>query len=94
MVEFDDLDRGLLHALQVDGRAPFRRIADVLGVSDQTVARRYARLRSVQALRVIGFSDPVLVGDDQWMVRARCAPPPRRRSPTRWPGARTRRGSA
>jgi DNA-binding Lrp family transcriptional regulator len=73
-VELDDLDRGLLHALQIDGRAPFRRIADVLGVSDQTVARRYARLRSAQALRVIGFSDPAVVGDDQWMVRARCAP--------------------
>jgi DNA-binding Lrp family transcriptional regulator len=74
VAEFDDLDRGLLHALQVDGRAPFRRIAEVLGVSDQTVARRYARLRSTQALRVIGVSDPAVVGDDQWMVRARCAP--------------------
>ena len=74
MVEFDGLDRGLLHALQVDGRAPFRRIGEVLGVSDQTVARRYARLRSVQALRVIGVSDPAVVGDDQWMLRARCAP--------------------
>jgi DNA-binding Lrp family transcriptional regulator len=73
-VEFDDLDRALHHALQVDGRAPFRRIAEVLGVSDQTVARRYARLRSTQALRVIGFSDPAAVGDDQWLVRARCAP--------------------
>jgi DNA-binding Lrp family transcriptional regulator len=74
VVEFDDLDRALHHALQVDGRAPFRRIAEVLGVSDQTVARRYARLRSTQALRVIGFSDPAAVGDDQWLVRARCAP--------------------
>jgi DNA-binding Lrp family transcriptional regulator len=74
VVDFDDLDRGLLHALQVDGRAPFRRIAEVLGVSDQTVARRYARLRSGQSLRVIGVSDPAVVGDDQWMVRARCAP--------------------
>ena len=74
MVGFDELDRGLLHALQVDGRAPFRRIGDVLGVSDQTVARRYARLRSSRAVRVIGVSDPTVVGDDQWMVRARCAP--------------------
>ncbi|WP_280393334.1 AsnC family protein [Nocardia wallacei] len=32
-----------MHALQVDGRAPFSRIADVLGVSDRTVARRSAR---------------------------------------------------
>src|SRR6195952_3076649 len=69
VVEFDDLDRGLLHALQVDGRAPFRRIAEVLGVSDQTVARRYARLRSTNALRVLGLVDPTTVGDIQWSVR-------------------------
>jgi DNA-binding Lrp family transcriptional regulator len=74
MAEFDDVDRALVHALQIDGRAPFRRVAEVLGISDQTVARRYARLRSVRALRVIGFSDPIAVGDDQWHVRLRCAP--------------------
>ncbi len=38
----DDLDRGLIHALHIDGRAPFSRIAAVLGVSAQTVARRCA----------------------------------------------------
>ncbi|GAA4796586.1 Lrp/AsnC family transcriptional regulator [Actinomycetospora chlora] len=74
MEEFDDVDRALVHALQVDGRAPFRRVAEVLGVSDQTVARRYARLRSTRALRVVGFSDPTVVGDDQWHLRLRCAP--------------------
>ncbi|GLZ45337.1 AsnC family transcriptional regulator [Actinomycetospora sp. NBRC 106375] len=73
-VEFDDLDRALVHALQVDGRAPFRRVAEVLGVSDQTVARRYARLRTARTLRIVGFSDPTVVGDEQWHVRLRCAP--------------------
>ncbi|WP_433784222.1 Lrp/AsnC family transcriptional regulator [Actinomycetospora sp. CA-101289] len=73
-MEFDEIDRALVHALQVDGRAPFRRVAEVLGVSDQTVARRYARLRAARALRVVGFSDPAVVGDDQWHVRLRCAP--------------------
>ncbi|HEY0811870.1 MAG TPA: AsnC family transcriptional regulator [Pseudonocardia sp.] len=70
---FDDLDRRLLHALQVDGRAPFRRIGEVLGVSDQTVARRYARLRSSRALRVLGLSD---AGADevQWILRVRATP--------------------
>lgn len=42
----DPLDLKLLHALQIDGRAPFSRIAEVLGVSDQTVARRFRRLRT------------------------------------------------
>jgi len=71
---FDDLDRGLLHALQIDGRAPFRRIGEVLGVSDQTVARRYARLRDARALRVLGLSDPVLVDQAQWLIRVRAVP--------------------
>lgn len=71
---FDDLDRGLLHALQIDGRAPFRRIGEVLGVSDQTVARRYARLRRSRALRVLGLSDPAVVDQVQWTVRVRATP--------------------
>ena len=41
----DDLDRRLLHALHLDGRVSFRTLAAVLGVSDQTVSRRYSALR-------------------------------------------------
>jgi DNA-binding Lrp family transcriptional regulator len=71
---FDDLDRRLLHALQVDGRAPFRRIGEVLGVSDQTVARRYARLRAARALRVLAMGDPSVFPATQWLLRLRAAP--------------------
>jgi DNA-binding Lrp family transcriptional regulator len=71
---FDDLDRQLLHALQVDARAPFRRIGEVLGVSDQTVARRYARLRAARTLRVLGMADPSVVPAAQWLLRLRAAP--------------------
>ncbi|MEU8952888.1 AsnC family transcriptional regulator [Streptomyces sp. NPDC048518] len=71
---FDELDRKLLHALEVDGRAPFSRIAGVLGVSDQTVARRYRRLRAEAGLRVIGVRDTRRLGRDEWMLRLRCAP--------------------
>ena len=72
--DFDDLDRALVHALQVDARAPFRRLGEVLGVSDQTVARRYGRLRDRQALRVLGLTDPVVVDERQWIFRVRVAP--------------------
>jgi DNA-binding Lrp family transcriptional regulator len=72
--DFDDLDREVVHALQVDARAPFRRIGEVLGVSDQTVARRYARLLERQALRVLGLTDPVVVDERQWIFRVRVAP--------------------
>lgn len=69
----DLLDAQLLHALHVDGRAPFRSIAEVLGVSDQTVARRYARLRSSGRLRIRGQTDAGQADQTQWIVRVQCA---------------------
>ncbi|HJP79093.1 MAG TPA: Lrp/AsnC family transcriptional regulator [Pseudonocardiaceae bacterium] len=72
--EFDQLDRQLLQALQLNGRAPFSRIAEVLEVSDQTIARRYSRLRSTCALRVLGMTDPSALGEVAWFVRVQCAP--------------------
>lgn len=71
---FDTLDRQLIHALQLDGRASFSRIASVLGVSDQTVARRYTRHRSSGALTVLGLTEPPALGEVEWLVRVQCAP--------------------
>ena len=70
----DDLDRKILHALQLNGRAPFSLIGEVMGVSEQTVARRYRRLRSAGVVRVIGLVDPMSVGQLDWMVRINCRP--------------------
>ncbi|MEV0219749.1 Lrp/AsnC family transcriptional regulator [Streptomyces sp. NPDC050704] len=70
----DPLDVELLHALEVDGRAPFSRIAAVLGVSDQTVARRYRRLVAEGGLRVVAVRNNVRLGRDDWMLRLRCTP--------------------
>ncbi|MET9364091.1 Lrp/AsnC family transcriptional regulator [Streptomyces sp. NPDC006632] len=72
--DYDDLDRRLVHALQIDGRAPFSTIAEALGVSDRTVARRYARLRATGAVRVLGGIAPVVLGTVPWLLRVRCAP--------------------
>ncbi|SFW79272.1 Lrp/AsnC family transcriptional regulator [Amycolatopsis australiensis] len=70
----DELDRKILHALQIDGRAPFQRIAEVVGVSPQTVQRRYGRLRAEAGLRVTGQIRPEAVGEEEWLLRIRCAP--------------------
>ncbi|MFI0716356.1 Lrp/AsnC family transcriptional regulator [Streptomyces inhibens] len=70
----DEVDRGLIHALHIDGRAPFSRIGAVLGVSTQTVARRYRRLRADAALRVVGLADPHRAGRAQWLVRLTAGP--------------------
>jgi DNA-binding Lrp family transcriptional regulator len=72
--DYDELDRRLVHALQVNGRAPFSVIAEVLGVSDRTIARRYAKLRSSGAVRVLGGVDPTALGAVLWFLRVRCAP--------------------
>lgn len=65
----DDVDRGLIHALHIDGRAPFSKIAAVLDVSTQTVTRRYQRLRATAGLRVVGLADPRRAAHTQWLVR-------------------------
>ena len=68
----DEIDRQLTQCLGVDGRASFSQIAELLGVSDQTVARRYRRLRSAGVLRVVGLkSRPKTLG---WFLRMRCVP--------------------
>ncbi|GIH48611.1 DNA-binding transcriptional regulator, Lrp family [Microbispora rosea] len=70
----DDLDRALVHALQIDGRASFRQIAEVVGTSEHTIARRYRRLRSQGLLRVVGMLDGTRFGQTSWAVRLVCTP--------------------
>ncbi|MDE9364107.1 AsnC family transcriptional regulator [Luteipulveratus sp. YIM 133132] len=73
-IQIGDLDVRILHCLQVAPRAPFAVVADVLGVSEQTVARRFRRLRSVGVVRVVGLVNPVRLGQTGWGVRVRCRP--------------------
>jgi DNA-binding Lrp family transcriptional regulator len=74
LVEIDGIDRALIHALNIDGRAPFSQIAAVLSLSDQTVARRYRRLRATSIARVVGQTLFWRVGHVRWFLRIRCAP--------------------
>ncbi|WP_033262783.1 Lrp/AsnC family transcriptional regulator [Amycolatopsis vancoresmycina] len=70
----DRVELGLLQALQIYGRVPFSQVAEVLGVSDQTVARRYQALRASGAVRVVGQTAPDAVGEESWLVRVACTP--------------------
>src|SRR5215472_7292577 len=73
-VTLDELDRQLVHCLGVNGRASFSQIAEILGVSDQTVARRYRKMRSSGALRVVGLKSRKRLGALGWFLRIRCVP--------------------
>ncbi|MFI9388379.1 Lrp/AsnC family transcriptional regulator [Kutzneria sp. NPDC052558] len=68
------IDRQIVQCLQRDGRAPFRRIAEALGVSEQTVARRYRTLHSDGALRVRAQLGNRVAGTQRWFVRVQCRP--------------------
>ncbi|MEV0685482.1 AsnC family transcriptional regulator [Nocardia sp. NPDC050378] len=72
--QVDPLDMKIIHALQIDGRAPFSLIGETIGVSDQTVARRYARLRAHDAIRVTAQTDAWIVGEEEWVLRIQCPP--------------------
>jgi DNA-binding Lrp family transcriptional regulator len=72
--QLDDVDRQLLHALTVAPRASFRVLAAALGVSDQTIARRYRRLVDTADLRVTGMVHGPRAGWVDWIVRLQVAP--------------------
>jgi DNA-binding Lrp family transcriptional regulator len=71
----DRVDRQILHALQIAPRAPFARIATVLGVSEQTVARRYQRMRGAGIVRVLARQEPThRANGSYWSLRIGCRP--------------------
>lgn len=72
--DLDALDRALVQALMIDGRVPFSRLAEILGVTDQTVTRRYRRLRTAGLLRVIGLPVGTRIGLYESRLRIQCTP--------------------
>jgi Lrp/AsnC family transcriptional regulator for asnA, asnC and gidA len=56
--DLDTLDRGIIAALQVDGRRAYSRIADEVGVSESVIRYRVRRLEDV------GVADPQRIGYD------------------------------
>lgn len=70
----DETDRGLIHALHIDARAPFSQIGSALGVSTQTIARRYQALRDKAALRVHGLPHPQHAHLAEWLIRLTVSP--------------------
>lgn len=70
----DQLDAQILHSLQLAPRVSFRRIATVVGATEQTVARRYHRLRRDGVVRVVGLENRWAQDDASWVCRIRAAP--------------------
>jgi len=85
----DELDRGIIEALQENGRESFRRIASLLGVSEATVRARYARLTNEGILQVVAVTNPLGLGFDQALIGVKTsgAPDTVADEIARWPEA-------
>jgi DNA-binding Lrp family transcriptional regulator len=70
----DTIDRQIIHILTIEPRASFRTLADVMGISDQTAARRYRRLSQTAGLRVLGVLSGPRLGWVDWFVRLQTTP--------------------
>ncbi len=60
----DEVDQGIIEALQENGRTSFRGIAARIGVAEATVRARYSRLVRDDILQVTGVTNPLGLGFD------------------------------
>ena len=86
----DAIDRGIIEALQENGRESFRAIAGRVGVAEATVRARYTRLVRDEIIQVTGITNPLGLGfDAQAMVGVNTAgaPDPVADEISAWPEA-------
>jgi Lrp/AsnC family transcriptional regulator, regulator for asnA, asnC and gidA len=60
--EIDDLDRGIIKLLSVDGRMSFTELSARLNVTEKTVRARYKNLIENKILDVVGVVNPIAIG--------------------------------
>jgi Lrp/AsnC family transcriptional regulator for asnA, asnC and gidA len=60
--ELDEIDRGIIAALQVDGRRAYSRVAAELGVHESVVRYRVQRLEQADILQIVGIANPLRIG--------------------------------
>jgi Lrp/AsnC family transcriptional regulator, regulator for asnA, asnC and gidA len=85
----DELDRGIIEALQANGRESFRAIAARVGVSEATVRARYSRLTAEGMLQVVAVTNPLGLGYEQALVGVKTSGSPENTADAvaRWPEA-------
>jgi DNA-binding Lrp family transcriptional regulator len=61
-IEIDEIDKAIMDKLTLNGRMSFEGIAKPLGVSTETIARRYEKLKQNGDLKVVAQIDPTKIG--------------------------------
>lgn len=60
--ELDDIDYGIVRALQENARLPFTQIAKELGVTEKTIRMRVQQMQDEGVLSLVGIVNPVKAG--------------------------------
>ena len=60
----DDVDRGIIEELQVDGRMPYTELSKRVGLSQAATRQRVNRLIERGAMQVVAVTDPATLGFD------------------------------
>lgn len=58
----DAVSRAIIDQLRVDGRRPYARIGQAVGLSEAAVRQRVARLVEAGVIRIVAVTDPLRVG--------------------------------
>jgi Lrp/AsnC family transcriptional regulator for asnA, asnC and gidA len=61
-LSIDDIDRAIIEQLQQDGRRPYGRIGEAVGLSEAAVRQRVQRLTDSGLVRIVAVTDPLLFG--------------------------------
>jgi len=62
VAELDDTDKAIIRALQLDGRAPYTKLAPQVGLSQAAVRQRVQRLIDRGVMQVVAVTDPAMLG--------------------------------
>jgi Lrp/AsnC family transcriptional regulator for asnA, asnC and gidA len=61
-VVIDDTDKALIEALQRDGRLPYTKLAEQVGLSEAAVRQRVQRLIESGVTQIVAVTDPMTLG--------------------------------
>jgi len=61
-VDLDDADKALVELLQHDGRLPYARLAEHVGLSEAAVRQRVQRLIEHKVVQIVAVTDPLTLG--------------------------------
>jgi len=60
--ELDHIDKAIIRALQLDGRAPYSKLGPAVGLSQAAVRQRVQRLIESGVMQVVAVTDPATLG--------------------------------